>query len=282
MTLRARLKVNLLTLLFLFFCHDERRGEIMKYLLILFGFLFAFAHAADIGISPPRLELIVEPGETVTESIMLLTDAIQEQQMQVIVEDFTLDPKGDVATLPPGSLEFSASNWLQPELTDFVIAGGEGQEFRISVTAPNDASLEGTYHGMVFFTVVPPPTETSGIGVVTTARIGLAVYVTIASSEQGGSELVDFFQEDDGSLTFAVANMGNTVMRLAGRIELRNEAGETKYVLEVPDVPVLRDSEREVTMELPEDIEPGFYTALALVEDSRSGLLVGDLAFEVE
>jgi hypothetical protein len=251
-------------------------------LLFFSWFLLTTAHAADIGISPPRLELTVEPGETITEAITLLTDAVQEQQLQVIIEDFTLDPKGDLSTLPAGSLEHSASNWLQPELSDFVIAGGEGREFRISVTVPDDASLVGTYHGMVFFTVVPPPTETSGIGVVTTARIGLAIYVTVASTEQGGSELVDFFQEDDGSLTFAVANTGNTVMRLAGRIELRNEAGETKYALEVPDVPVLRESEREVTIELPEDIEPGFYTALALVEDSRSGLLVGDLTFEVK
>ncbi len=250
--------------------------------LFAFGFVLTTAYAADIGISPPRLELTLEPGETVTETITLLTDAIQEQQIQVLVEDFTLDPKGDLSTLPPGSLEYSASNWFQPELTDFVIAGGEGQQFRLSVTVPDDTSLAGTYQGMVFFTVVPPPTETSGIGVVTTARIGLAVYVTIISTEQGGSELVDFFQEEDGSLTFAVANTGNTVMRLAGRIELRNEAGETKYVLEVPDVPVLRESEREVTLELPEDMEPGFYTALALVEDSRSGLLVGDLEFEVK
>jgi hypothetical protein len=253
----------------------------MKRYLFILWFLLTFAYAADIGISPPRLELIVEPGATVTESIMLLADAVEEQQLQVIVEDFTLDPKGDLATLPPGSLEHSASAWLQPELTDFVMAGGDGREFRISVTVPSDASLSGTYQGMVFFTVVPPPTETSGIGVVTTARIGLAVYVTVANTEQGGSEMVDFFQEDDGSLTFAVANTGNTVMRLAGRIELRNEAGETKYALEVPDVPVLRESEREVTLELPEDVEPGFYTALALVEDSRGGLLVGDLTFEV-
>jgi hypothetical protein len=257
------------------------RREVMKRFLAFIFFLTAFAHAADIGLSPPRLELIVEPGETVTETVTLLTDAVQEQQIQVLLEDFTLDPKGDLVTLPIASLEYSASNWLEPEVTDFVLAGGEGQEFRFSVTVPNDTSLAGTYHTMVFFTVVPPPTETSGVGVVTTARIGLAVYVTVASTEQGGSELVDFFQEDDASLTFAVANTGNTVMRLAGRIELRDEAGETKYALEVPDVPVLRESEREVRIELPEDLEPGFYTALALIEDSRSGLLVGDLQFEV-
>ena len=69
---------------------------------------------------------------------------------------------------------------------------------------------------------------------------------------------------------------------LAGSVPLVLGGGSNLLLVGAPDVPVLRDSEREVTMELPEDIEPGFYTALALVEDSRSGLLVGDLAFEVE
>jgi hypothetical protein len=254
----------------------------MKKILFALLSLVGFAHAADIGLSPPRLEFTVEPGETVTETVTLLTDAVEDQQMQVEVDDFTLSPTGEVSTLPAGSLDTSSAPWLTPELTDFVLAGGEGREFRVSVTVPNDASLEGTYHAMVFFTVVPPPTETSGIGVVTTTRIGLTIYVTVASTETNTSELVDFFQDDAKTMTFAVANTGNTVMRLGGHIEFRDEAGDTKYTVEVPDVPVLRDSERDVTLDLPAKMEPGFYTALAFIEDSRSGLLVGELPLEVK
>jgi hypothetical protein len=254
----------------------------MKKILLILLSLVGFAQAADIGLSPPRLEFTVEPGETVTETVTLLTDAVEDQQMQVAIEDFTLDPAGEISTLPAGSLDSSSSPWITPELTDFVLAGGDGKEFRVSITVPNDASLEGTYHAMVFFTVVPPPSEASGIGVVTTTRIGLTIYVTVASTETNTSELVDFFQDDDKTMTFAVANTGNTVMRLGGQIELRNEAGETKYVVEVPDVPVLRESERDVTLDLPTEMEPGFYVALALIEDSRSGLLVGELPIEVK
>lgn len=254
----------------------------MKKLLLILLSLFGFAQAADIGLSPPRLDLTVEPGETITETVTLLTDAVADQQIQVEISDFTLSPEGELTTLPAGSLDYSSSTWMQPELGDFVLAGGEGRDFRVSVTVPNDASLEGTYHTMVFFTVVPPPNETDGIGVITTTRIGLTIYVTVASTENNSAELIDFFQDDDETMTFAVANTGNTVMRLGGQIELRNEAGETKYVVEVPDVPVLRESERDVTLDLPADMEPGFYVALALVEDSRSGLLVGELPIEVK
>lgn len=254
----------------------------MKKIVFALLTLAGFAHAADIGLSPPRLEFTVEPGETITETVTLLTDSVDDQQLQVEVQDFTLDPTGEVSTLPAGSLDTSSAPWITPELTDFVLAGGDGREFRVSVTVPNDASLEGTYHAMVFFTVVPPPSETEGIGVVTTTRIGLTIYVTVASTENNTSELVDFFQDDDKTMTFAVANTGNTVMRLGGQIELRDEAGETKYVVEIPDVPVLRESERDVTLELPAEIKPGFYTALALIQDSRSGLLVGELPIEVK
>ena len=56
---------------------------------------------------------------------------------------------------------------------------------------------------------------------------------------------------------------------------------ETKYLIEVPDFPVLRESERELTLPVPESVEPGFYVALALVEDSRGGLLVGELPIDI-
>jgi hypothetical protein len=43
-------------------------------------------------------------------------------------------------------------------------------------------------------------------------------------------------------------------MRLGGEIQLRDEAGEVRHVMEVPDVPVLRESERELTFDLPDDL----------------------------
>ncbi len=254
----------------------------MKRLLVLLSIFISFASAADIGLSPARLELSGEPGQTLTETVTILTDAVKEQQVQVEVSDFTLSPIGELSTLPAGSIEESAAPWIQPEVTDFTLAGAEGRDFNLSITIPDDPNLEGTYHAMVFFTVVPPPTDTSGIGVITTTQIGLTIYVTILGTEDNSSELVDFYQDEPETLSFAVANLGNTVARLSGKIELRDENGDAKYIIELPDTPILRGNEREVTVDLPEDIEPGFYVALALIEDSRSGLLVGELALEVE
>ena len=252
-----------------------------RSLLALLALLATPAFAADIGISPPRLDLTAGPGETVNATVTVLTSAGGDQQVAAELADWTLDLRGSLTSLPPGSVAHAATAWLELDADEFTLGPRASREVRIAVAVPADAELAGTYHTMVFFTVVPSPVDARGVGVVTTTRVGLTVYVTVAGTERAGSELVDLYQADDRTIIAVVLNTGNTVMRLGGEIQLRDEAGAVRHTLEVPDVPVLRESERELTFELPDDLEPGFYVALALIQDSRGGVLAGELPLEV-
>jgi len=252
----------------------------MRLLLTMVATLtWATSFAAEIGITPPRQSLAAAPGETVSTTVTVLTTAATEERVVAATSDWTLGVGGELTYLPAASLPSSAASWLALEADEFALAPGGSRELRIQVTVPEDA--EGTYHAMVFFTVVPAPTDTPGVGVTTTARVGLTVYVTVTGTERSGSELVDLYRPDPATLAAVVVNSGNTVMRLGGTIELRNEAGDVVQRLPVPDVPVLRESEREVRFDLPDDLEPGFYVVLALIEDDRGGLLAGELPIEI-
>jgi hypothetical protein len=253
---------------------------VIRLLLSLVA-LGSFAFAADIGISPARLDLTAAPGETVLATVTVLTSALTQQQIESALADWTLDFEGQLTWLPFGSMFHSASAWANLDAEAFTLAPRGSQVVRLAITVPDEPTLSGTYHLMVFFTVAPPPTEARGIGVITTTRVGLTVYVTVAGTERAGSELVDLYQADERTITAVILNTGNTVMRLGGEIQLRDEAGEVRYALEVPDVPVLRESERELTFTLPDEVEPGFYVALALIQDSRGGVLAGELPLEV-
>lgn len=253
----------------------------MKKMLVLVLLFVGFAQANNIGISPPRLELSGEPGETITEIVTILGNESIDQQIQVRLGDWTLKPDGELVFLPAESLSESASAWITPELEEFALTGEANRQFRISITIPEDASTAGTFHSMVFFRVVPPPNENEGLAVVTTTEIGVGIYVTVVGTEDNASELLDFYQGDDRSLTLSIVNDGNTVMRLGGAVELRDEEGVTQYTIELPNVPILRESERDLIMDLPEEVKAGFYVALALIEDSRGGLLVGELALDI-
>jgi hypothetical protein len=247
--------------------------------LLLTLLLGAPAWGSDIGLTPPRLLLVAPAGGTVTATFSVLTSAATEQSVEAALSDWFLDITGDITFLAPGTLPESAADWLTLESDAFVLDPASSRELRLEVAVPPDA--EGTHHAMVFFTVVPPSNETTGVGVTTTTRVGLTVYVTVTGTERSGSELVDLYQPDEATLAAVVVNTGNTVMRLGGAIEIRDEAGDVVQRLPVPDVPILRESEREVRFALPEDLEPGFYVVLALIEDDRGGLLAGELTIEV-
>ena len=252
-----------------------------RVLLALLTAMSTVAHAADIGISPPRHELVAAAGETVVTTVTVLTTATSDQQVAGETSDWTMDIAGGTAFLASGSVLHSAAGWIELDAGVFVLPARGSRDVRLSVTVPPDPGLDGTYHAMVFFTVVPPPSEARGVGVITTTRVGLTVYVTLAGTERAGSELVDLYQTDGRELRAVILNTGNTVMRLSGEIQLRDETGAVRHRLEVPDVPVMRDSERELTFTLPNEVEAGFYVALALIQDSRGGLLAGELTLEV-
>lgn len=262
--------------------HVRMMTAMIRPWLVALLALTAVAHAADIGISPSRLELRARPGDTVSTVITVLKTSGSDQQVATEIDDWTLDVAGEIAFREAGSLDHSASPWLTVDVPEFVLApGSTQQEVRVEVAVPADASLAGTYHSVLFFTVVAAPEDTGPVGVTTTTRVGLIVYVTIEDTEQVEVELADFYDVDETTLALVVANVGNTMVRVGGVVELRNEEGDLVRSLPLPQVPVMRDAEREVRLALPDDLEPGFYVALALVDDGRGDLLVGELLLDL-
>jgi hypothetical protein len=253
----------------------------LRSVLIALALSLGVGLANDIGLAPARLELTVAPGATVTETVTVATTAALPQQVSVGTGDWTLDVGGSVVYFPLGTLPTSAAAWLVPEAEALLLEPNATRDFRLTVRIPDDPTLAGTYQAMLFFQVDTPNETGEGVGVQATTRIALTVYITIAGTERGGAELVDLFVDGD-DVVFAVANLGNTVMRLGGFVELRDEEGATLERIAVPNVPVLRESEREVALPLPEGTDPGFYVALALIEDSRGGLLAGELPFTLD
>lgn len=250
--------------------------------LVAVGVLMSTAQAVDIGIAPARLAITAAPGQTVVKTVTVFSTGGASQEIGVSTTDFTLDDAGTVKILPAGSLDFSDASWITLETSDFTLAGGTQRQVRLSATVPTDAKLGGTYNAMVFFRVIPKADRPAAkVGVVQTARIGLAVYVTVAGTEKAGSHLTDFFQAGDRSIGFTVENTGNTLMRLSGRIELRDASGAPKYTLDVSDKPVLRGSQRTVPVPVPPDVEAGYYVALALLKDDRGSLLSGQTAVTI-
>jgi len=194
--------------------------------------------------------------------------------------DWTQDSKGKLTFLPAGSGDHSATSWATLSATSLMVPPGGTTTVRISFQAPKDPTLAGTYQTVVFFETSPAQTQSKGAHFLTKQRLGLVVYVTIAGTGTKGSKLSDMYL-DGRDLDVVLANTGNTLMRATGKVDLRDRAGKTVATLPVSDVPVMREGERDLALSLPKDLAPGYYVALALIDDSRGGSLVGQLAFQL-
>jgi hypothetical protein len=210
---------------------------------------------------------------------MVFSTSTKPVVLTVSTGDWTQDSAGKLTFLPPGAGDYSATPWATLSTSSVEVAPGGTSTVRISFQVPNDPALAGTYQTVVFFETQASPTPTKGTAILTKQRLGLVVYVTIAGTATKGSKLSDMYL-DGKALKLVLSNMGNTLMRATGKVELRDRSGKTVATLPVGNVPVIRGSDRDLALPLPKDLAPGYYVALALIDDSRGGSLVGQLPFQ--
>ena len=249
-------------------------------LLLATLILMSAADAADIGLSPPRLSVVVPRGASATETVSLFSTASQPQALAVSVSDWIQTDKGSVSFLKPGGDPYSASAWITLSSDVLSVPANGGATFRFSVDVPNDASLAGTYKTVVFFLTQPAASAQSGTSLQTRQRLGLIVYVTVAGTAKPALSISDFYRQD-GKLLLSLSNDGNVVSRLGGTVSLRDKGGATIATLPIPDTPVQRGGTLTLPFDLPKGLAPGFYVALALVKPSNVPLQAGQLQLTV-
>ena len=237
------------------------------------------AFAADIGLSPARLNLLVPPGGTASAEVTVFSTAAAAVPLSISTADWVQDGEGKLSFVPAGSTPYSASPWLVPSATSLSVPANGQVTTRVTVEAPDDPSLAGTYQSVVFFETSPTAPTGPGTHMATRQRLGLVIYVTITGTETTGASLDDMYLQDH-QVALVVGNTGNTLMRASGSVEVRDATGSTVATLAVNDEPILRESQRTVSLPLPDDLAPGFYVALAVIDDSRGGSVVGQLPFQ--
>jgi len=238
------------------------------------------AYAADIGLSPARLSLTAPPGGTVSGQTTVFSTSAHPVGLTVSMGDWTQAADGKLTFLPAGAADHSATPWATLSTTSLVVPPNGNSIVRVTFKVPNDPKLAGTYQTVVFFETQGKPSSAGSTQLLTKERLGLVVYLTIAGTGTSGSKLSDMYLQGR-DLMVVLSNSGNTLMRATGNVEIRDKSGKTVAKMPVRDVPVMRGSERDLTLALPKDLGPGYYVALALIDDSRGGSLVGQLPFQL-
>ena len=244
----------------------------------------------SVEVSPLRVELTAGPGSTTTQAITVANAGTEAVRVRAIATDWDLSRDG--APQFEGAIEggpYSATSWIRVAPPEQVIDPGKEATVRFSLTVP--ATIQpGGYRTGVLFEFGPATVNPVGRGrqVMFKSRIATLIYVNVGQPTMV-AELTDLTVRTVGKQTQVVATVKNSsrrYVRTRGNLILMDQNGRSVREFPVPDVPLLPESEREVSItvidsETPVPIEPGDYKVEVRMDVGLPALLVGETTLKV-
>ena len=243
----------------------------------------------SVEASPLRIDLTAGPGSSTTQAVSLTNAGTESVRIRATTTDWTLSRDGTPqfeGTPPDGP--FSATPWIRVAPPELVIEPGVTALVRISLTVPESVTPAG-YRSGVLFALSPAaisPIEAQR-GVSFRGRIATLLYVDIGNLPPQ-LELTDLEVRSVGAQTLLVATVKNPskrTVRTRGTVTITNPT-ITVRSLQVPDVPVLPESERLIAVPIvdgtPDQTLPsGGYKAEVRIDAGQPTLIVGETSFDV-
>jgi len=237
-----------------------------------------------------RVELTAGPGSTTTQAITVTNAGTEAVRVRAIATDWDLSRDG--APQFEGAVEngpYSATSWIRVAPPEQVIEPGKDATVRFSLSVP--ATLQpGGYRTGILFEFGSAAINSVGRGrqVMFKSRIATLIYVSVGQPAMA-AELTDLTVRTLGKQTQVVAtvrNSGRRYVRTRGNLLLLDQSGKSVREFPVPDVPLLPESEREVSItvidpEKPVTIEPGDYKVEVRMDVGLPALLVGETTLKV-
>ena len=230
-------------------------------------------------ISQIEFDLYVDQGETYTFSFLVRNDSERSQTVTIYLGDWDRDVDGTNRFYPVGTIERTLSPWLLVEPARLNLPPGEAQEITATLAVPSreEASLDGTYWGIIFVQGEPRPVEQGGTTVMAIERFGVKVYATIAGTEapSGVVRAVEATPSDEGvEVRVVYENTGNVKQRVQGSLEVIDRTGTLISEVPIDAFPILPGAQRVVVLTLA-PLDRGIYQLRAVLDYGGDVLVAG-------
>jgi P pilus assembly chaperone PapD len=238
----------------------------------------------SVEVSPLRVELQAGPGSTTTQPVTLTNYGKEPVRVRATLTDWDLTRDGTPQF--EGAVvggPYSATSWMRIAPPEQVVEPGASATVRFSATLPEGVEPGGYRTGILFEfeaasgTMYSPKRELAF-----KSRIATLIYVN-AGTPPVATELLDVQVRPTSNGVDVVAmvkNSGRRTVRTKGTLVLFDQTGAVARQTAVPDVPLLPESEREVTVPVATaaatPLEPGLYRAELKLDLGLPAIIVGE------
>lgn len=211
--------------------------------------------------------------------VMVRNEGDTVREFRFYAGDYVRVVEGGHDFLSPGSHPRSCHERLSLAPDGAVLEPGETVDLRVSVKPGAE-----TCWSMLF---VQPITAASEEGITVGQRIGIKIFGIgdgLAPEGRIDSVWVGAADEDESValvLRLVFSNTGDLPLRPEGRIALRTTGGEELSSLSVPRFSVLPGHSRRISFPMEDELPPGDYLAIPILEIGAEYLVGGEARFRV-
>lgn len=200
---------------------------------LVFGLFFSFRQATALTISPAKIILSANPGETIETEMRVGNDLDQTATFYPVFEGYTVRDGEEPVFYPK---DFGLPIWIETLPSQLIAGPKETKSVTIKIKVPKDAPPGGHY-AVIFWSTAPPKQKGgSGVGIIT--RVGALVFLEVSGDIAEEGEIVDFkstkkiIRNLPIGFGYAFQNKGNVHLRPEGEVIIKNIWGKTKAVLQ--------------------------------------------------
>lgn len=263
----------------------------MRFILLIFGSIVSTAisvFAQGISMSPTRLFFTGNPGESITETVILHNSSENDYIFDINYKDWRREADGNKIYFEPDSLDNSNASWVSTFTNSLSLPAGSTKEIQVTMKIPENASHSEVTNSMLFFTQLPRQDDKTpardGIGIVALFEFGLHIYYTPPGNTTKSVEItnIEEITNDEGSnrkVAISITNDGNVVNDASVEFELTNTDTGAEIKLEPISISMIPGTDQVVHFTLPEEIS-GNYLGVTIIKMAGSNdLRVGEKTF---
>jgi hypothetical protein len=234
-----------------------------------------YAQSFSLGVSPPLVEMVVQPGKTVTQNYTLINQGITGAIYTSVVPFEPADALGNISLIIPpttNNQQLITNPWLRwfslqnppiyPLPGSFSLKTGESRELTLQIRVPETAE-EKDYYASLLFQIAPgqPMIGASGTQIAGTIASNILLTVSSDGKPTKEAEVVDFSTPvkkiydirfmvydafDKIPFTLKLANTGASLIQPRGEIKIINLFGQETTAFTIAPQNILVGSERQL------------------------------------
>ncbi len=247
----------------------------------------------DFVLEPGKIEIFLNPGETVTKNISVISRINRKVDFKIEVEDFigSQNPETPVVLLGDDKSPHSFKDNISPDTSKFSLDLGQRIEVPVTVTAPKDAQPGGFYSSVIVSNIPSDSEISAAANTRIISRVGVLFFIRINGPVKEEGQLEDFRVTGErmgflqkGPLSFEMLFRNNGTVHLVpyGIITIKNVLGQKVAELPVDAYFSLPDSLRYRQVAWQKEFLAGRYTAHLELHRGYGDLVdVEDISFWV-